>query len=126
MAKDLTRCSKEMTQGLQMTKTGNQDVQSKDQSLDWLHRELFERIPFNVAVIDRDFNIVEANAHFADYFGKWKNKKCYEAYKKANRPCAHCGAIDALIARRREHSVMARPIGGNKPELISKVKKPTT
>lgn len=96
MAEDLTPCSKEMTQGLQMTKTGNQDVQSKDQSLDWLHRELFERIPFNVAVIDRDFNIVEANAHFADYFGKWKNKKCYEAYKKANRPCAHCGAIDAF------------------------------
>ncbi len=63
-----------------------------DERLDmnWLQSQLCEHVPFNVALIDRDFNIVHANKSFTDYFGKWKGKKCYEVYKKLDHPCEHC------------------------------------
>ena len=51
---------------------------------------MFQQIPYNVAVIDRDYNIVEANSNFEDYFGSWQNKKCYAVYKKLNEPCENC------------------------------------
>ena len=56
----------------------------------WSRADLLERLPFNVAIIDRDYNIVEANTHFADYFGPWQDKKCYEVYKKRSQPCENC------------------------------------
>lgn len=51
---------------------------------------MFQQIPYNVAVIDRDYNIVEANSNFKEYFGSWKNKKCFAVYKKLNEPCRDC------------------------------------
>lgn len=75
-----------------MTKKPALKMHDNGEGLDWMHRELFQQIPFNAAIIDREFNIIEANKSFKQYFGLWKNKKCYEAYKKANRPCPHCGA----------------------------------
>ncbi len=57
---------------------------------DWIHSEFFQMVPYMVAVIDRDYNIVEANANFEDFFGKWKNKKCYAVYKKQDKPCENC------------------------------------
>ncbi len=59
----------------------------------WLYKGLFEQVPFNVAVIDRDFNIVEANKKFTSHYGQWKRKKCYQVYKKLDRPCAGCDAV---------------------------------
>ncbi len=60
---------------------------------DLIHRELFQQVPFNVAVVDRDFNIVEANDNFAQYFGDWRGKKCYKVYQKLDHPCADCKSI---------------------------------
>ncbi len=57
---------------------------------DILADELFEAIPFNLAVIDRDFNVVQANRSFERHFGDWRGKKCYMVYKKLNRPCDDC------------------------------------
>ncbi|MFH1688334.1 MAG: ATP-binding protein [bacterium] len=51
---------------------------------------LFNEIPFNVAVIDRDFNVVDANQAFERHFGEWRGKKCYMVYKKLHRPCDEC------------------------------------
>lgn len=58
-----------------------------------LGRELFEQIPFNVAVINKDFNIVAANSHFENYFGDWKARRCYEVYKGSFKPCSQCVAV---------------------------------
>jgi len=57
---------------------------------DMVHRALFEEVPFNVAVIDRDYNIVLANQNFTARFGDWRGKKCYAVYKKLHRPCDEC------------------------------------
>ena len=51
---------------------------------------MFELVPFNVAVIDREFNIVAGNGNFEEYFGNWRNRRCYEVCKRASRPCEPC------------------------------------
>jgi PAS domain S-box-containing protein len=51
---------------------------------------LFQQVPYNVAVIDREYNIIEANDNFTEYFGDWRGKKCYAVYKKLDRPCDEC------------------------------------
>jgi len=60
------------------------------QLIDMASRALFQHVPFNLAVIDRDFNIVQANDNFAEHFGEWQGKKCYAVYKKLDHPCEDC------------------------------------
>jgi len=57
---------------------------------------IFELVPFSIAVIDRDYNVVKANDNFASYFGEWRGKKCYAVYKKLNAPCPHCTIRDVF------------------------------
>ncbi|MBD3402564.1 PAS domain-containing protein [candidate division GN15 bacterium] len=62
----------------------------------WPQREVLEQLPFNVAVIDREFNVVDANRDFEEYFGEWRGRKCYQVYKKSDKPCAHCNALETF------------------------------
>ena len=57
-----------------------------------LARRLFELVPFNAAVIDRDFRIVAANRNFEDFFGEWRGRHCYEVFKNSSARCARCQA----------------------------------
>jgi len=59
----------------------------------WLYKELFQQVPFNLAIIDRDYNIITANDNFAEYFGGWQGRKCFEVYKKLSQPCSSCEAF---------------------------------
>jgi len=59
----------------------------------WVFEELFQLVPYNIAIIDRDYNIVKANDNFAEYFGNWRGRKCYKVYKKIDQPCANCNTI---------------------------------
>lgn len=67
-------------------------TQKHDDLGEWLFKGLFEQVPFNIAIIDRDYNIVEANSNFAEYFGRWKGRKCYKVYKGLDSPCLGCTA----------------------------------
>lgn len=68
-------------------------LEAAKQSSYWMHKDLFQQVPTNVAVIDRDFNIIDANSNFSEYFGEWSGEKCYKVYKDRNRPCKDCDAI---------------------------------
>lgn len=57
-----------------------------------MYRGLFDQVPFNVAIIDREYNIVAANSHFSGYFGRWSGQKCYKVYKNLDSPCIGCNA----------------------------------
>ncbi|RJP29439.1 MAG: PAS domain-containing sensor histidine kinase [Candidatus Omnitrophota bacterium] len=59
----------------------------------WLHSEAFERVTQNIAIIDRDFRIVEANRNFAKTFGEWQGQYCYKIYKRRDTPCESCLAM---------------------------------
>ena len=57
-----------------------------------LARNLFETVPFNVSVIDREFRVLAANSYFEEYFGEWRGRRCYEICKGATEQCPHCRA----------------------------------
>ena len=57
---------------------------------DWIGTGLFEHVPSNVIVIDRDFKITTANSSFIDKFGEADGKYCYEVCKKRNSLCDGC------------------------------------
>jgi len=78
---------------------------------DTILEKLFQQVPFNVAVIDREFNIVQANNNFKDYFGYWRGKKCYAVYKKLNQPCNNCPAVEVF---RKGQAVVADAVGIDK------------
>lgn len=59
---------------------------------DWLRSDLFEEAPLSIAVIDRDYRVVEANRHFTELFGEGRGRRCYESYKKREAPCTSCMA----------------------------------
>lgn len=61
-------------------------------SEEWFYKELFEQVPFNIAIIDRNYDIINANSNFRQYFGPWKGRKCYSVYKGLNSPCVGCNA----------------------------------
>ena len=68
---------------------------SKDLPLEvrnWIGRQLFDHVPNNIVVIDRQFRIVVANHNFEEVFGEPRGRYCYQAYKKRNSPCENCMA----------------------------------
>ncbi len=83
---------------------------------------MFQQIPYNVAVIDRDYNIVEANDNFKDYFGKWKKRKCYSVYKKLDEPCKNCPTKEVF---KKGEAVVADAVGvdqyGRKTHYVAHV-----
>ena len=61
-----------------------------------LGRDLFEAVPSNVAVIDREFRVVKANRNFRELFGDWEGRHCHEVLKGDPDKCAHCRARDTF------------------------------
>ncbi|MCL4557975.1 MAG: PAS domain-containing protein [Deltaproteobacteria bacterium] len=58
----------------------------------WLRSQLFEQVPCKIAIIDRDWKIVEHNHSFRELFGPGVGRPCYEIYKKRKEPCEQCTA----------------------------------
>lgn len=58
----------------------------------WLQNQLFETVPQNLAIIDRNHRIVAHNSNFGQLFGRSTGKHCYEAYKKSDSQCLDCAA----------------------------------
>lgn len=73
---------------------------------DWLRANLFDVVPIAISVIDPDFRIVEGNRQFAERYGDWNDRQCYEVYKNRTEPCRHCAAketfADGMIRTREE------------------------
>ena len=57
-----------------------------------LGRGLLEQVPFNVAIIDREFNILAANRNFREFFGNWEGRKCHAVFKDSSQRCTQCRA----------------------------------
>jgi PAS domain S-box-containing protein len=58
-----------------------------------LGRNLFELVPFNISVIDREFRVLAANQNFEEYFGEWRGRRCFEVCKGAAERCSGCQAM---------------------------------
>jgi len=62
----------------------------------WIRTELFDQVPVSICVIDRDYDIVEANRCFSETFGAWHNHKCYAVYKNLTHHCERCAAAETF------------------------------
>ncbi len=62
----------------------------------WIQTRLFDEVPVSICVIDRDFNIVEANRLFGRTYGTWEGRRCYTAYKGRPERCGKCGAQETF------------------------------
>ena len=70
----------------------------------WLCKNLFANLPISLAVIDRDRRIVDANPVFAEQFGPFSGRHCYEVYKNRSTPCEDCPTAETFRDRRIRHS----------------------
>jgi PAS domain S-box-containing protein len=59
----------------------------------WIQTKLFDEVPVNICVIDRNFRIVEANDPFVQTYGPSEKRFCYSVYKGRSERCKQCGAI---------------------------------
>ncbi len=58
--------------------------------------QFFDSAPINIAIINRNYEVIAANAHFERYFGKWQGRICSEVCKKIDIHCAKCQADDVF------------------------------
>jgi PAS domain S-box-containing protein len=71
----------------------------------FLRDRLFDVVPNAIAVIDRNFLVVEANHTFEELFGEWRGRHCFEVYKGLKRRCARCRAARTFIdGKLRSHT----------------------
>lgn len=54
------------------------------------YQTLFEEVPCQISVQDRDFRIIQANTVFTDRFGDRIGEYCYSAYKGRKEKCEVC------------------------------------
>jgi PAS domain S-box-containing protein len=54
------------------------------------YHRLFDAAPCYIQVVDRDYNIVEANRRFRQDFGEIRTTKCHGAFKHREDPCQEC------------------------------------
>ncbi len=62
----------------------------------WLRAQLFEQVPCNIAIIDRNYTIVEHNKNFEELFGPGRGKPCHTVYKKQAERCSTCMAAETF------------------------------
>ena len=62
----------------------------------WIKENLFDVVPMAIAVIDKQFNLVYANAAFEKMFGPWKDRKCFSVYKSRDAMCSDCKGAEAF------------------------------
>jgi PAS domain S-box-containing protein len=70
----------------------------------FLREHLFDLVPSAIAVIDREFNLVDANEQFEELFGEWRGRRCYEVYKGQKRRCGRCPALRAFAGSQHTHT----------------------
>lgn len=56
------------------------------------HQILFDQVPCNILLIDRDFKIVKANKRLRDSLGNLEGKFCFQALKGLKHKCSECTA----------------------------------
>jgi histidine kinase len=68
-------------------------IQAREGELERSRREyqtLFENVPTYIAVVDRDYKIVQANRNFKETFGEVVGVQCFRAYKGLDEKCEDC------------------------------------
>ncbi|MBU2646200.1 PAS domain S-box protein [bacterium] len=83
------------------------------------YRNLFEHVPCDIIIINRDFQIVETNQRSKEQFGSIEGAFCYEILKNRSSKCLDCTAQNTFENGQR-HSGRSTVIekNGKKVELL--------
>ena len=54
------------------------------------YQNLFENVPCEIAVLDREFRLVNFNRNYAEKFNPRRGDYCFKAYKGRNTKCQEC------------------------------------
>jgi PAS domain S-box-containing protein len=87
------RASGELQSLLQTFAMACERVRERERQLERSRKEfrtLFEHVPSYIAVVGRDYRIVEMNRNFRDTFGGAEGDQCYHVYKKRETKCHNC------------------------------------
>ncbi len=60
-------------------------------------QRLFDAVPCAIAVVDREFNVMEANRLFRRDLGEAQASRCFELLQRRHEPCSHCVVQDTFI-----------------------------
>jgi histidine kinase len=60
------------------------------------YQTLFEQVPCQISVQDRDFRIIQVNRVFQEQFGEPLGEYCYRAYKGRDEVCPVCAVEDTF------------------------------
>ncbi|MBU3917559.1 PAS domain S-box protein [bacterium] len=60
------------------------------------YKDLFEHVPSDIIIIDRDFQIVETNQRSRELFGAIEGAFCYKVLKNRSNRCQDCTAINTF------------------------------
>ncbi|MFW5738943.1 MAG: PAS domain-containing protein, partial [Myxococcota bacterium] len=106
--------------------------------IEWLrqeHQALFDQVPCNVSLIDRDLRVVRANRRILEKFGQVEGRYCFEVFKGLDGKCTECPAqrtfndgevhtghslVHARDGRPVHFQVTTAPlsIAGGRPDLV--------
>ncbi len=78
-----------------------------------LLQSVFDGMDDGLAVLDREMNILRANAWMEDHFGparKILGRKCYEVYEQHSAPCAECPLIETSKTGMTAHGDVRRTL----------------
>jgi signal transduction histidine kinase len=78
---------------------------------DWIETKLYDEVPVDICVIDRNFHIVDANRRFGETYGDWEGRTCYVVYKGRTSRCPVCALVSTFAdgrVRSREELGMIR------------------
>jgi len=56
------------------------------------HQLLFDQVPCNILIIDRDFRVVRTNRKVLEMFGNIEGQHCYKTLKGLDHKCTDCTA----------------------------------
>lgn len=73
----------------EMSRQINDRTRQLEQSR-WMYKELFERVPCYLTVVDENYKIVKANEAFVEEFGDQIGRHCYAGQKGQNEKCFNC------------------------------------
>ncbi len=86
----------------------------------WIRDALLSQLPLSIAVMDRNFTVVEANEAFRNTYGDWHGRKCYWLREHRKTRCPRCAAVKTFRdgkPRSRQQEV-AGPDGSSRSYLV--------
>ena len=60
------------------------------------YRQLFNEVPCYIAVIDRNFHVIDTNLEYSAFFGDAVGKHCFRVCKQRNGRCPQCPVADTF------------------------------